>query len=355
MHEFDRTSEFAAAALQRQHEEALRADPTVAPIGSPYWTGTKLISTVGLLGASERQQEAAQSREPGLLVLMARDPNVAVRSAVKENSATPRIIRKALSQTGSYSLDDAEEIWLNVWATDPDEVFHSFGITNVDAVRDGFEQQDAGIVRFVQMLASRGFMAQDYADEARARVWFESAAVLGWSDALRMIGVSYETEGNTAEAITWLTRAIPTSTKAWVDLGRVYASVGDTAQARKYLAPAAAGGDNEANRILASIKSGNCYIATAVYGSYDADPVQTLREFRDSKLVTTAGGRAFVRIYYVVSPVMARYVGRFQVLSYVTRVVLDRVVNALETNGYGNANLNVSPTLHPVGDEMPRL
>ena len=52
-----------------------------------------------------------------------------------------------------------------------------------------------------------------------------------------------------------------------------------------------------------------CYIATAVYGSYDCPEVWTLRRFRDYKLKQTVLGGAFVRCYYAVSPTLVKWFG----------------------------------------------
>ena len=45
-----------------------------------------------------------------------------------------------------------------------------------------------------------------------------------------------------------------------------------------------------------------CYIATAVYGSYDCPEVWTLRRYRDNELAKTWYGRAFIHSCYAISP-----------------------------------------------------
>lgn len=77
--------------------------------------------------------------------------------------------------------------------------------------------------------------------------------------------------------------------------------------------------------------TGGCYIATAVYGSYDAPEVMVLREFRDERLRRTALGRAFIATYYALSPAMARRLPRHRTLSAQIRGVLDFVVDRLRS------------------------
>ena len=55
--------------------------------------------------------------------------------------------------------------------------------------------------------------------------------------------------------------------------------------------------------------SGCCYVATAVYGSYDCPEVWTLRRFRDDSLAETWYGRAFVKTYYAISPTLVKWFG----------------------------------------------
>lgn len=72
-----------------------------------------------------------------------------------------------------------------------------------------------------------------------------------------------------------------------------------------------------------------CYIATAVYGSYDCPEVRALRRYRDEKLSSTFFGRAFIKVYYAVSPTVVRLFGRFGWFNRFWRHILDRIVSKL--------------------------
>lgn len=79
-----------------------------------------------------------------------------------------------------------------------------------------------------------------------------------------------------------------------------------------------------------------CYIATAVYGSYDCAQVWTLRRFRDCYLEKRLWGKAFIKIYYRISPMLVvRYGKRTHVIVLVKKV-LDNFVAFLNKRGYSN-------------------
>lgn len=77
-----------------------------------------------------------------------------------------------------------------------------------------------------------------------------------------------------------------------------------------------------------------CYVATAVYGSYDCPEVWILRRFRDYDLAETWYGRAFIRTYYAISPAIVKWFGKAEWFSNMWRPVLDRMVRSLKAKGY---------------------
>ena len=80
-------------------------------------------------------------------------------------------------------------------------------------------------------------------------------------------------------------------------------------------------------------KKSGCYVATAVYGSYDCPQVWTLRRFRDNRLAASLPGRAFIRLYYAVSPALVRRVGGTAWFKALWKGPLDRLVKKLQAQG----------------------
>lgn len=89
-------------------------------------------------------------------------------------------------------------------------------------------------------------------------------------------------------------------------------------------------------------KKDGCYIATAVYGSYDCPEVWTLRRFRDYQLKQTALGSAFVRCYYATSPTLVKWFGGVNWLKRLVRHPLDRLVTSLKAEGVEDTPYNDS-------------
>ncbi len=74
---------------------------------------------------------------------------------------------------------------------------------------------------------------------------------------------------------------------------------------------------------------GGCFIATAAYGSYLHPKVQLLRDLRDQHLLTNVPGRAFVSLYYRLSPPMADFIARHDTLRLAARLMLTPLVLAI--------------------------
>jgi hypothetical protein len=77
-----------------------------------------------------------------------------------------------------------------------------------------------------------------------------------------------------------------------------------------------------------------CFIATACYGSADAPDVVFLRAWRDTRLMPSRAGRAFVRAYYAVSPPIADYLHEHPLAAHaVRRRLIEPMVTTLRRRG----------------------
>ena len=81
-------------------------------------------------------------------------------------------------------------------------------------------------------------------------------------------------------------------------------------------------------------KQKGCYVATAVYGSYDCNEVWVLRRFRDNCLDKTWFGRLFIKTYYAISPTIVKIFGKSKLFNKTWKFVLDKMVNRLKNKGY---------------------
>ncbi len=87
-------------------------------------------------------------------------------------------------------------------------------------------------------------------------------------------------------------------------------------------------------------KNTGCYIATAIYGSYNCPEVWTLRRFRDYVLAGTWYGRFFVRTYYAISPTLVKWFGGSTWFRKLWKPSLDRMVNRLNSKGFADTPYN---------------
>jgi len=82
-----------------------------------------------------------------------------------------------------------------------------------------------------------------------------------------------------------------------------------------------------------NLSDGACYVATAVYGSYDCPEVWTLRRFRDNTLDATWYGRTFIKTYYAISPTLVDWFGDTEWFKKMWRNPLDKMVASLQKKG----------------------
>lgn len=90
------------------------------------------------------------------------------------------------------------------------------------------------------------------------------------------------------------------------------------------------------NRKDEATQSEGCYIATAVYQSYDCPEVWTLRRFRDNVLRKTKTGCEIVNIYYKISPKLVEKFSDKRWFTHFWKKLLDCVVEILQLCGMDN-------------------
>ncbi|MCL2761992.1 MAG: ankyrin repeat domain-containing protein [Treponema sp.] len=88
------------------------------------------------------------------------------------------------------------------------------------------------------------------------------------------------------------------------------------------------------------VKESGCYVATAIYGSYDCSQVWTLRRFRDNMLAKSLFGRLFIKFYYFLSPKIINSFVKIKWLSEFCRKKLDKFVYKLQIDGYDDSPYN---------------
>lgn len=96
--------------------------------------------------------------------------------------------------------------------------------------------------------------------------------------------------------------------------------------------------NNEINEYKPKIERVGCYIATCVYGSYDCPEVWTLRRYRDNMLGSSWYGRAFIKLYYAISPTIVKWFGKTKWFKKMWKNKLDKMVKKLNNSGVDNTS-----------------
>lgn len=76
----------------------------------------------------------------------------------------------------------------------------------------------------------------------------------------------------------------------------------------------------------AAVKELGCFVATAAFGTPLAKEVKLLRWWRDNRLLKSRLGRFFVHLYYLVSPPVAEFVAKHNLLRAIIRFFLRPII-----------------------------
>jgi len=94
------------------------------------------------------------------------------------------------------------------------------------------------------------------------------------------------------------------------------------------------GGSNSGGSSSGSGNSGgSCYIATMVYGNYNAPEVMVLRRFRDNVLSSSIAGRLFIKYYYRYSPYFVEKFKDHKKINNIIKTILDKWTTHLSKKG----------------------
>lgn len=91
---------------------------------------------------------------------------------------------------------------------------------------------------------------------------------------------------------------------------------------------------------VSSTSTSGCYVATCVYGSYDCPEVWRLRRYRDNYLDEHWWGRAFIKVYYAISPTLVKWFGDKDWFRKPIKRILNKKIDKLAEKGYDDTPYN---------------
>ena len=151
---------------------------------------------------------------------------------------------------------------------------------------------------------------------------YSALSVESWKDGIKV----FQTYTKHLSSFLDVT-GIQESIDEWGEKIKKYDPSFDTPQLRKKSSSSTSSSTAEAS-------SSGCYVATAVYGSYDCPEVWTLRRYRDFTLDETWYGRLFIKVYYATSPTFVKYFGNAKLFKSQGQKLLDKWVAKLNSKGY---------------------
>lgn len=83
-------------------------------------------------------------------------------------------------------------------------------------------------------------------------------------------------------------------------------------------------------------RRGDCFIATAAYGSPMDLELDLLRIWRDTELSNVYIGRAFIEVYYMLGPPIARFIEKRNALRTIVRIMLFFPITILKNRKKNN-------------------
>lgn len=212
-------------------------------------------------------------------------------------------------------------------------------VKNVELAKTLFRQvvADRNNEYYYQALEELGTMAYARQDYSTAFHIFSECAEHGEPRAQCKLGVMYITGNGVAADLT--------TAEYWVEL----ADKAGYPEAKEILEDISNRRRNNLSQQYRTIqnssaysqqKSGGCYIATAIYGSYDCPEVWTLRRYRDFSLARTWYGRSFIHLYYAISPTLVKLFGKTAWFRRFWKARLDKMVLELQKIGYESTKYN---------------